>query len=92
VQVSVGAQIFSHFTLYPIWNSKDQPAGLPSRVTGTTFFLPWDRPDVPDDVRKGIYADLSGRASEEMKAKGVREEENPGRLQDCPALSSLTQT
>jgi hypothetical protein len=39
------------------------------------FFLPWDRPDVPDDVRKGIYAELSGRARRELDEKGVREED-----------------
>jgi hypothetical protein len=39
------------------------------------FFLPWDRPDVPDDVRKGIYAELSGRALHELDQKGVREED-----------------
>jgi hypothetical protein len=39
------------------------------------FFLPWDRPDVPDDIRKGIYAELSGRARDELDEKGVSEEE-----------------
>ncbi len=39
------------------------------------FFLPWDRPDVPDDVRKGIYAELSGRARQHLHEKGVREED-----------------
>jgi hypothetical protein len=39
------------------------------------FFLPWDRPDVPDDVRTGIFAELSGRARLELEKKGVREED-----------------
>ena len=39
------------------------------------FFLPWDRPDVPDEVRKGIYAELSGRARHELDKKRVREED-----------------
>jgi len=39
------------------------------------FFLPWDRPDLPDDVRKGIYAELSDRARRELDKKGVKEEQ-----------------
>jgi hypothetical protein len=39
------------------------------------FFLPWDRPDLPDDIRKGIYAELSDRARRELEEKGVHEKE-----------------
>jgi hypothetical protein len=39
------------------------------------FFLPWDRPDLPDDIRKGIYAELSQRASCHLDKKDVTEEE-----------------
>jgi hypothetical protein len=39
------------------------------------FFLPWDRPDLPDDVRKGIYAELSDRARRELAKKNVKEEQ-----------------
>ena len=39
------------------------------------FFLPWDRPDVPDDLSRGIYEELSARASAERKKKKVTEEQ-----------------
>lgn len=39
------------------------------------FFLPWDRPDLPDEIRKGIYAELSGRARSELARKRVTEDE-----------------
>ncbi len=39
------------------------------------FFLPWDRPDLPDDVRKGIYAELSDRARRHLAKKNVKEEQ-----------------
>jgi hypothetical protein len=39
------------------------------------FFLPWDRPDLPDDVRKGIYAELSDRARRQLAKKNVKEEQ-----------------
>ena len=39
------------------------------------FFLPWDRPDVPDDLSRGIYEELSARASTERKKKKVTEEQ-----------------
>ncbi len=39
------------------------------------FFLPWDRPDLPDDIRKGIYAELSDRAGKELSEKDVKEEQ-----------------
>ena len=39
------------------------------------FFLPWDREDIPDDVRRGIFAELSARAGRELQARGVREDQ-----------------
>ena len=39
------------------------------------FFLPWDRPDLPDDIRKGIYAELADQARRHLEEKGVTEEE-----------------
>ncbi len=37
------------------------------------FFVPWDQPELPDDVKRGIYVGLSQRARGEMKAKHVTE-------------------
>lgn len=53
----------SHDVLLVTRNGK--PAG---------FFLPWDRPDLPDEIRKGIYAELSGRARSELVKKHVTED------------------
>ena len=39
------------------------------------FFLPWDRPDVPDDVVHGIYEELSARVRAERRKKKVTEEQ-----------------
>ena len=39
------------------------------------FFLPWDRPDVPDDIKKGIFAELAAQAARHVAAKGVTVEE-----------------
>ena len=39
------------------------------------FFVPWDQPDLPDDVRRGIYVELAQRARKEMKAKRVTEKQ-----------------
>lgn len=39
------------------------------------FFVPWDQPDLPDDVRRGLYVGLSQRARKEMKAKRVTEKQ-----------------
>jgi hypothetical protein len=39
------------------------------------FFLPWDRPDVPDDIARGIYEELSGRVRAERRKKKVTEEQ-----------------
>src|SRR3989454_9824979 len=33
------------------------------------FFVPWDQPELPDDVKRGIYVGLSRRGGREMKAK-----------------------
>lgn len=37
------------------------------------FFVPWDQPELPDDVKRGIYLALSEKARREMKAKRVTE-------------------
>ena len=37
------------------------------------FFVPWDQPELPDDVKRGIYLALSEKARREMKAKRVAE-------------------
>jgi hypothetical protein len=37
------------------------------------FFFPWTGPDVPDQIRKAIYAELSERVREERKKAGVTE-------------------
>lgn len=37
------------------------------------FFVPWDQPELPDDVKRGIYLGLSEKARKEMKAKRVTE-------------------
>ena len=39
------------------------------------FFLPWDQPELPDEIRRGIYEHLAGMARRELEAKGVTEEE-----------------
>lgn len=39
------------------------------------FFLPWDQPELPDEIRKGIYEHLAALARRELEAKGVTEEE-----------------
>lgn len=39
------------------------------------FFLPWDREDLPDNIRRGIFAELSARSRRELQRKGVKEEE-----------------
>lgn len=39
------------------------------------FFLPWDQPELPDDIRKGIYEHLAAMARKELEAQGVTEEE-----------------
>ncbi len=37
------------------------------------FFVPWDQPELPDDVKRSIYLGLSEKARKEMKAKRVTE-------------------
>ena len=37
------------------------------------FFLPWDRPDLPDDIRNGIYSELADHARRHPDEKGVTE-------------------
>ncbi len=37
------------------------------------FFVPWDQPELPDDVKRAIYLALSEKARREMKAKRVTE-------------------
>ena len=39
------------------------------------FFVPWNQPQLPDDVKRGIYVGLSQKARREMKAKRVTERE-----------------
>jgi len=39
------------------------------------FFVPWDQPELPDDVKRGIYVGLSRRARREMKAKRITEKQ-----------------
>ena len=39
------------------------------------FFLPWDREDLPDDVRRGLYAELAGHARQHLADRGVTEEQ-----------------
>jgi hypothetical protein len=39
------------------------------------FFVPWDQPELPDDVKRGIYMALSQRARREMKTKRVTEQQ-----------------
>lgn len=38
------------------------------------FFVPWDQPELPDDVKRGIYAGLSQAARKQMKARRVTEQ------------------
>lgn len=39
------------------------------------FFVPWDQPELPDDVKRSIYLGLSEKARKEMKAKRVTEQQ-----------------
>ena len=39
------------------------------------FFLPWALPHVPDDIRRGLYEELSARARHHLEEQGVTEEE-----------------
>ena len=37
------------------------------------FFVPWDQPELPDDLKRAIYLGLSEKARKEMKSKRVTE-------------------
>jgi hypothetical protein len=37
------------------------------------FFVPWDQSDLPDDVKRGLYAELARQARRHMRAKRVTE-------------------
>ncbi len=39
------------------------------------FFLPWDQPELPVEIRRGIYEHLAGMARRELEDRGVTEEE-----------------
>lgn len=39
------------------------------------FWVPWDRSDLPDEVRRAIFVHLAEVIAEELKARGVTEEE-----------------
>lgn len=39
------------------------------------FFLPWHRDDIPDEIRKGLYAELSAQAHDHLAEQGMTEEE-----------------
>jgi len=39
------------------------------------FFVPWDQPELPDEVKRGIFGSLSRRARREMKAKRITEQQ-----------------
>lgn len=39
------------------------------------FFVPWSVPDLPDDLRREVFAQLTERIKREMDAKGVTEQD-----------------
>ena len=39
------------------------------------FFVPWDREDLPDDIRRGLYAELAGQARQHLAERHVTEEQ-----------------
>lgn len=39
------------------------------------FFLPWQAPDLPDDVRREVFLRLTEQIAVQREAKGVSEEE-----------------
>lgn len=55
------------------------------------FFLPWDTPDLPVEVRREVFLRLSERLGTKLETKGVSEQEV---LDDFAGLppSSLTPT
>lgn len=41
--------------------------------TPAGFFLPWDTPDLPVEVRREVFLRLSEQVGEQLAAKGVSE-------------------
>jgi hypothetical protein len=39
------------------------------------FFIPWDRPDVPIELKRELFTQLTDRIGGELEAAGVTEEE-----------------
>lgn len=39
------------------------------------FFLPWDEPELPDDVRREVFLRLTAQIATSREARGVTEEE-----------------
>lgn len=39
------------------------------------FFLPWDAPDLPPDVRREVFLHLTGEIAAQREARGVSEED-----------------
>ncbi len=39
------------------------------------FFLPWQTPDLPDDVRREVFLRLTEQIAAQREARGVTEEE-----------------
>jgi hypothetical protein len=39
------------------------------------FFVPWDVPELPDEVRKAVFARLTALVAEDRRSKGVDEQE-----------------
>jgi hypothetical protein len=52
------------------------------------FFLPWEAPELPEDVRREVFLRLTDQIAAQREARGVTEEEV---LSDFPP-SSLTRT
>jgi hypothetical protein len=43
--------------------------------TPADFFLPWDTPELPVDVRREVFLRLSQQVGEQLATKGVSESE-----------------
>jgi len=39
------------------------------------FFLPWDAPEIPDDVRREVFLRLTDQIAAQREARGVTEED-----------------
>ena len=39
------------------------------------FFLPWETPDLPEDVRREVFLRLTEQVAAQREARGVSEEE-----------------